>query len=117
MHPRDGPPFRAVASLTLVVAHHWRTIRGKLILAGHRDPLVDLVDLHALLDVAEVVVTENMEAKDLNTFNLRMYRPQVQEGVVDRTPPAGFSEEEQDSAFAAFGLAVSAVERTVSRKD
>lgn len=90
------PPYRAVVSLAQATGHYWRTIRAKLILAGITDPLRELPDLHALLDVVEASATEQMSTEERDKFNFQMYRPDPSE------KPVGFDEDEQLDAFAAF---------------
>lgn len=81
-----------------------------LIAAGIGDPLLALPDMHALLDFAEHMLTQNMDAKDRNTFNLQLYRPDVTTARREKIIPAGFSAEDQMSAFDAFTSALSTVE-------
>ncbi len=67
-----------------------------MILAGIPDPLRQLPDLHAFLDVTEMLLTESMDKKQIDQFNMRMYRPEP------GRKPEGFSREEQLSSFDAF---------------
>lgn len=75
---------------------YWRSVRAKLILAGIPDPLRQLPDLHALLDLVEAMALESMTAEDRGKFHFQLYRPDPSE------KPVGFEEEEQLDAFAAF---------------
>jgi hypothetical protein len=49
-----------------------------------------------VLDVAEMLITENMDEKERRRYNMKMYEPE--EGQV----PKGFSPEEQRASFDAF---------------
>ena len=49
-----------------------------------------------MLDVAEMLITENMDEKERRRYNMKMYEPE--EGQV----PKGFSPEEQRASFEAF---------------
>ncbi|WP_428847273.1 DUF7240 domain-containing protein [Rhodococcus ruber] len=80
----------------MATATYWRTLRAKLILAGIADPLRQLPDLHALLDVVEAVAGESMTRDELGQFHFQLYRPDPSE------KPVGFEEDEQLDAFAAF---------------
>lgn len=65
-------------------------------MSGIPDPLRQLPDMAALLDVAEVMITENMEKEALEKFHYSMYRPEPGEIPVD------FEPDDQLDAFAAF---------------
>nr|WP_229434754.1 hypothetical protein [Nocardia farcinica]UEX21238.1 hypothetical protein LMJ57_19755 [Nocardia farcinica] len=73
-------------------------MRGRLILAGIPDPLRMLPDMHAVLDVVEVMLTEHADAKALERLKQILYRPDLE----DDTPPPGFEVEEQQQSFKAF---------------
>lgn len=109
-----SPPYIAVITLCVMTAHHWRTVRLKLLQAGIPDPM-GLPNMHHALDVTEMAILEgiaNQGAKDAefkrSQFLDRLYSP-----VVDATlngdkytaQPHGFSAEEVESAFDAFASA------------
>lgn len=75
---------------------YWRTIRAKLILAGIADPLRQLPDMHAVLDVVEAAALESKTADEVGQFHFQLYRPDPSE------IPKGFDEDDQLDAFAAF---------------
>lgn len=89
-------------------------MRGRLILAGITDPLRQLTDMHALLDVAEVIMTEQADRKALTEHNRRVYggvaaprpaaaRPRAAAiDPADMPDPPGFSAAEQRASWAAF---------------
>lgn len=54
--------------------------------------------MHALLDVAEAMITEHMDSKQLDKYRVEMYRPGLDEDVV----PAGFDQQSQMAAFQSF---------------
>lgn len=71
-------------------------MRARLILAGIADPLRQLPDLHALLDVIEAMAVESKTQDEIGQFHFALYRPDPSE------KPVGFDEGEQLDAFAAF---------------
>lgn len=76
-----------------------------MILAGIPDPLRQLPDLTAILDVTEILLTEHMNPEQLDALYRKLYRPEP--GTVTTAPeaapdPVGFDPEEQQSSFAAF---------------
>lgn len=63
--------------------------------------------MHAILDVAEVVLTENMDSKQLDAHNRKYYHAPLVRAVgsgkpEDRPDPAGFEVEDQQDSFSAF---------------
>lgn len=83
----------------MTAAYHWRSIRARLMLAGIADPLAQLPDLHALLDIAENVILEgkaNEGGDALQRYLFQTYKPEIGE------KPVGFEEEDQLAAFGAF---------------
>lgn len=70
-------------------------------MAGIADPLRDLPDLYALIDVTEHMLLESMETdKDREQYWLKMYRPQP--GIAPSSGsklPAGWSAEDEMAAF------------------
>lgn len=89
-------PFKAVANLALNAALGWRTLRGRFMSAGIRDPINELPRLHSVLDYVEVLVTESMSSEDLEKYYFQMYAPEL------GNEPDGFSENDQFAAFDAF---------------
>lgn len=67
-------------------------------MAGIANPLRDLPDMHAILDVAEYMLTEHMDNKALDRFQFKLYRPSLD----DPTPPKQFTAERQEQSFAAM---------------
>lgn len=75
-------------------------MRAKLLLAGISDPF-SLPDMHALLDVTELIFTENMDDKARAKWNSSMYRPELPvRGTV--AIPAGFTPDEELDSFTAL---------------
>jgi hypothetical protein len=83
-------------------------IRGRLIMAGIPDPLRQLPDMHALLDVVEVIITEHMSPEQLDTYYERTYSYTTPDRVRNAEPgpdtavPPEFSVAEQRSSFSNF---------------
>ena len=103
MYLRHRSPYKAVVTLCVTTAAHWRTLRAKLMLAGIADPLNDLPDLHALLDVAEVLMLESLDEKDRDKLLNQLYAPDfTPNGDGYKAAPAGFDEEDQMASFDAF---------------
>lgn len=65
-------------------------------MAGITDPLQQL-DLHALLDVVEMLIEETLDKEGLEKLRRDLYRPEA--GAPD---PAGFTPKEELAGFAAF---------------
>lgn len=87
----------------MTAAYHWRSIRARLMLAGVADPLRQLPDLHAVLDIAENVILEgkaNEGGDALQRYLFQTYKPEIGE------KPQGFDDEDQLAAFDAFGGAL-----------
>lgn len=89
-----------------MTAHHWRTIRSRLIQAGIVDPMA-LPSMHALLDVTESMVLEAAENKRGRERILdQLYSPSIAgarlNGSGYKPRPAGFSVAEQQAAFDNF---------------
>jgi hypothetical protein len=111
------PPYIAVITLAVMTAHHWRTVRSKLLLAGIADPM-GLRNMHMLLDTTESMILEAMSMsgdKDAafkrSQFIDRLYSPANDvsnlngDGYV--AAPAGFEPENVEAAFDAFAAATS----------
>lgn len=60
-----------------------------------------LPDLHAVLDVTEYVMFENLEEKESDKLQMQLYRP-------DPGDESGFDEEESADSFDAFEAALKA---------
>nr|WP_280499006.1 hypothetical protein [Nocardia cyriacigeorgica] len=62
--------------------------------------------MHAVLDVAEVLMTESMSKDEIESFYRRVYRPDrpvVSRSAPEEAPdPAGFDVESQRESFSAF---------------
>lgn len=54
--------------------------------------------MHAILDVAEYVLTENMDNQQFDRFQYRLYRP----SLTDKAIPKGFEASRQEQSFAAM---------------
>lgn len=52
--------------------------------------------MHALLDVAELMLTEHMDSKELDKFQFKLYRP----SLTSTARPRGFEPERQAESFA-----------------
>jgi hypothetical protein len=68
-------------------------------LAGIADPLRQLPDLHALLDVVEQMLVEGKDEAGLAKLNNNLYAP-----AIDETP-TGFDAADTLDAFGAFSAA------------
>ena len=83
----------------MTAAYHWRSIRARLMLAGVADPLRQLPDLHAVLDIAENVIMEgkaNEGGDALQRYLFQTYKPEMGE------KPQGFDKDDQLDSFSAF---------------
>lgn len=98
-----------------MTAHHWRTLRLKLTLAGISQPMA-LPSMHVLLDNTESAILEAMHGdnpKDGETkrsmFIDRLYAPTPESMALngsDYVPqPEGFEPDEVEAAFDAFAQA------------
>lgn len=99
--------WRAVVVLCGITGQYWRTVRAHLITHGVTDPM-GLPSLHALLDVTEAMVLENIGGKPAEAkaarqrFTDQVYRPEtVTVGGAAQAPP-GFSDADTEAAFDAF---------------
>lgn len=105
-------PYVAVINLAYLTAQHWRTIRLKLVLAGHTDPIT-LPTMHMALDVTEMVVLEALSGSKESEgqraqFLTRLYAPTVEVRAVDGKKelvlPEGFADG-GESSWGAFARA------------
>lgn len=104
-------PYIAVITLAVMTAHHWRSVRTKLLLAGVADPM-GLRNMHMLLDVVESMVLESLstggrEAEfHRSQFLDQLYSPANDVGLGGgAAAPAGFAPDEVEAAFDAFAAA------------
>ena len=99
-------PYVAVVSLAVMAAHHWRTIRQKLLMAGVTDPM-GLGSMHRILDAAEALAVESATGseqpqRELESLYRRLYGPSPD----DLDPvPSGFQPDEVEASFDAFARA------------
>lgn len=109
------PPYAAVITLSVLTAHHWRTMRLKLILAGIPNPMA-LPSMHVLLDTTESSILEAMHGdnpKDGESkramFIDRLYAPTPEALALNGedyvAQPDGFEPDEVEAAFDAFAKA------------
>lgn len=104
------PPYLAVISLAVMTAHHWRTIRLKLVQSGVHDPM-GLRTMHVVLDATEAAILEAMSADrdgDMKRtlFLDKLYSPLLDPDVDKATvQPRGFTDEDVESSFDAFAAA------------
>jgi hypothetical protein len=98
-----------------MTAHHWRTLRLKLLLAGVSDPMA-LASMHALLDSTEGAILEAISAESAKDSEMKrslfldkLYAPHADpyaindDGYVPK--PKGFEDDEVEASFAAFAAA------------
>jgi hypothetical protein len=105
-------PYIAVITLAVMTAHHWRSVRGKLLLAGVADPM-GLRNMHMLLDVVESMVLESLSSTGgreaefhRSQFLDQLYSPANDVGLGGGdVAPAGFAPDEVEAAFDAFAAA------------
>ena len=101
-------PYLAVVTLAVMTAHHWRTIRLKLVQSGVHDPMT-LPTMHILLDTTEAAVLEGMSGdrdseRKRTMFLDRLYSP-LADPTAPAAPPPGFSDDDTEDAFDAFASA------------
>ena len=93
----------------MLTAHHWRTLRTKLTLAGIGDPM-GLPSMHALLDLTESALVESMSATadpdegkaKVTEFMDKLYAPPVEPEKAAagyKAPPSWWDEDDSDDAF------------------
>lgn len=74
-----------------------------MILSGIPDPLRQLPDMHAVLDVAEAIWTEHMDDKQYAQFCRDLYRQESFTPDGDLVEiPAGFEPDDEMASFDAF---------------
>lgn len=101
-------PYLAVVTLAVMTAHHWRTIRLKLVQSGVHDPMA-LTTMHILLDATEAAVLEAMSGErdsemKRTLFIDRLYSP-LGDPATSSQPPRGFTDDDTEDAFDAFAAA------------
>lgn len=103
-------PYLAVVTLAVMTAHHWRTIRLKLVQSGVHAPM-SLPTMHILFDATEAAVLEAMASsgdrdRDMKrtVFIDRLYSPLADPTASDE-PPQGFTDDDTEDAFDAFAAA------------
>lgn len=100
-------PYIAIINLASLTAHHWRTVRRKLMADGISNPMLDLPTVHMLLDATEQLVLEsfvsNKPAKDKadrERFLDSLYRPTPEAIAISgdgyKPIPAGFDDGGED---------------------
>lgn len=115
-----GAPYTAVISLSVMAAHHWRTIRVRLMNNGIGN-LMALTSLHAMLDAVEAIILEAVvsDAKTTREAEVKrtrfldsLYAPETPEakklnGAGYKPMPSEFAVPAQVEAdFDAFARAV-----------
>lgn len=101
-------PYIAVITLAVMTAHHWRTIRLKLVQSGVHDPMA-LPTMHILLDATEAAILEAMSTgadgeMKRTVFIDRLYSPLSDPAGISEAPP-GFAADDTEDAFDAFAAA------------
>lgn len=92
-------PFHVDVSLATSAVAHWPSIRGRLVLSGVADPLRDLPNVYALLDVVEGMILEGMKDEaERERYWIKMYAPPKGSLAAKRTPK-GWSREEELAGF------------------
>ncbi|AKU45240.1 hypothetical protein SEA_TRES_41 [Mycobacterium phage Tres] len=81
-----GAPYTAVISLSVMAAHHWRTIRTRLLNNGIGN-LMQLTSMHALLDAVEAIVLEAIVADAVKPEQAKHKRDQFLDALYAPTTP------------------------------
>jgi hypothetical protein len=103
-------PYIAVVTLAVMTAHHWRTIRLKMVQSGVRDPM-RLPTMHILLDATETAVLEAMSTGSDGEMKRTMFLHKLYSPLSDPSAPAeiaappGFDDDDTEDAFDAFAAA------------
>lgn len=101
-------PYLAVVTLAVMTAHHWRTIRLKLVQSGVHDPM-RLPTMHILLDTTEAAVLEAMSGDRDSDMKRTMFIDRLYSPLADPTTssqqPRGFTDDDTEDAFDAFAAA------------
>lgn len=113
-------PYAAVVTLTVLLAHHWRSVRHKLLMAGLGHPM-QLPTLHTLLDIAEDMAVSSATNKviaarsdpdlemdaAIDSLYFTLYGP-TRDNVAlngEETVPEGFDADSVEDSFDAFARA------------
>lgn len=75
-----GAPYTAVVSLSVMAAHHWRTVRTRLLNNGIGD-LMALASLHAMLDAVEAIILEAVVADATTTKEAKAKRARFLDSI------------------------------------
>lgn len=99
-------PYVAVVTLAVMTAHHWRTLRLRLVKSGVHDPM-RLPSMHIVLDATEAAVLEAMahDSMERTVFLDRLYSPLHDPGAPRDVAPTGFTDDDVESSFDAFAAA------------
>lgn len=109
-------PYVAVINLALMTAHHWRTIRLKLMKSGMTEPM-GLPTAHMLLDLTEQLILESMQSDKPELDKARrekfvadLYReaPKSFKDLPDgwQPPPPGFDDDDDAASEASADIAM-----------
>ena len=97
-----------MVTLAVMTAHHWRTIRLKLVQSGVHDPM-RLPTMHILLDTTEAAVLEAMSGDRDSDMKRTMFLDKLYSPLSDPAapagPPPGFTDDDTEAAFDAFASA------------
>lgn len=103
-------PYIAVITLAVMTAHHWRTIRLKLVQSGVHDPM-SLRSMHMLLDATEGAILEAMSGDRDSEMKRTMFLDKLYSPLSDPSSataterPRGFTDDDTEDAFDAFAAA------------
>lgn len=100
-------PYLAVVTLAMLTAHHWRTIRLKIVQSGIRNPM-ELPTMHILLDATEAAVLEAMSGDRDSEMKRTLFIDRLYSPLADPTAeaaPRGFTDGDTEDAFDAFAAA------------
>ncbi len=105
-------PYIAVITLAVLTAHHWRTLRLKLVTSGIYAPMA-LPTMHMILDTTESSILEalTVEGGKEGEMKRRLFLDKLYAPIIDPTVdaaaviPDGFSADEVEDSFDAFAAA------------
>lgn len=101
-------PYIAVITLAVMTAHHWRTIRLKLVQSGVHDPMA-LPTMHIILDTTEGAVLEAMSGDRDSEMKRTLFLDKLYSPLADPAAPSdaprGFTDDDTEDAFDAFAAA------------
>jgi len=109
------PPYIAVITLSVMTAHHWRSIRLKLLMNGITDAMA-LPSMHILLDSTEGAILEAISAEGAKDAEMKrtlfldkLYSPHNDPYVINDSSydptPKGFASDDVEASFDAFASA------------